>query len=102
MQSVSTVLGIIIAAFAIIAVLGVAFVYFRGSADKATIESQGRLLATRKEEIDDLKRRVGVLEAENEHLNRAVRQVEGIGDLTALATLIKADTATILTRMGAA
>jgi hypothetical protein len=55
---VSGVLATLVALFALIAILGTAYVYFRGSADKATIEAQGRLLIVRGEEITDLTTRV--------------------------------------------
>ena len=49
----------------IVSFIGLCFVYLRGSADKGTIESQARLIQTRGTEIDDLTRRVAIVEAEN-------------------------------------
>lgn len=79
----------------LVAVLGVIYVYFRGSADKATIESQGRLIVAIKDENGSLTHRVEVLERENADLRVAVAEVRGITELRDLAESIKLDTAAI-------
>lgn len=81
MEGLGAGLSILGGGFGLVAILAVAFVYFRGSADKATISSQGNLLASRKEEIEDLTRRVATLEAERDALRRAVEQIKGIDHL---------------------
>lgn len=101
MSAVGQGLGLVLAGFGLLAIIGVAFVYFRGSADKATLESQGRLLASRKDEIDDLTRRMAAVEAENQHLRVAVAQVQGIDHLQATADAIKADVAAIRAKVSA-
>ena len=98
MSTATSALAFIGALFAVVAILAVAFVYFRGSADKAVVESQGRLLASRKEEIDDLTRRLEILETENANLKIAVAQVHGIDHLQSTADAIKADTSALLAR----
>lgn len=95
LASLTGVLAVIGGTFSIIAILAAAYVWFRSAGEKATIESQGRLLAARKEEIEDLTRRVGAVEAENVHLRETVMQVKGIDLVQATADLIKADTAAI-------
>lgn len=100
METLGGALGVIVTLFALVAILGVAYVYFRGSADKATIESQGRLLAAIKDENTNLTRRVEHLETENADLREAVAEVRGITQLRALTEAIKADTSAILLRVG--
>ena len=70
---------------AVVAFLGLAFVYLRGSADKGTIESQDRLIKAQGAELLDLtrrldnaERRVATVEAENVVLHDAVSHVEEI------------------------
>lgn len=72
----------------LIAMVGFCWVYFRGSADKATIESQDRLISSRGRETEDLTRRLGsaearvtALESENAVLRNAVSHVEELVQL---------------------
>lgn len=96
MQSLGSIAGVLVTLLALAAIAGVLYVYARGSADKATIESQGKLLVSRKDEIDDLTRRVTALEAENHHLQNAVAQVRGIDTVQATVDSIKRDTAALV------
>ena len=100
MDTFGGALGVIVTLFALVAILGVAYVYFRGSADKATIESQGRLLSALTDENANLARRVTHLETENADLRVAVAEVRGITELKTVAAAIKADTSAILLRVG--
>lgn len=84
-MSVPAFLGYISAAIAVVSFIGVAFVYLRGSADKGTIESQGRLIKSLQEENADLIRkttnlteRVAAVEAENGVLRSAVGHTEEV------------------------
>lgn len=99
MDQLGGALSVIVGLFALVALLGVLYVYFRGSADKATIESQGRLITAIQGENANLKTRVEHLERENEELHHAVSEVKGITELRATAESIKADTRAILAGM---
>lgn len=74
-----SILTYLASGLALLSFLGVAFVYLRGSADKGTIESQGRLIKSLTEENADLQTktaklgtRVTAVEAENLILRDAV------------------------------
>jgi cell division protein FtsB len=106
MESLTGVLTALGAGFALVAIIAVAFVWARGSADKATIESLERNNAALEEELrttnrrcDALNDRVKNLEDENSHLKDAVAQVAGIGHLQATADAIRADTNAIRTKV---
>lgn len=74
--------------FGLIAIVGFGWVYLRGSADKATIASQEKLIESRGNEITDLERRVTTVEGENKSLKgenaaltKAVAHVEELVEL---------------------
>jgi hypothetical protein len=82
---VPPILTYLTAGVSLLAFLGVAFVYLRGSADKGTIESQGRLIesltaenADLRTKTDRLSTRVTAVEAENLVLRDAVGHTEEV------------------------
>lgn len=92
----------LVGGFVVVAgVLVVAFLYLRGSADKVTVEAQGRLLETRGQEIADLQRRLARVEAENEQLKLSVANVRGIDKLRDEVAEVKSDTTAIRQKVGA-
>lgn len=77
------ILGYITLAIAVVSFLGAAFVYLRGSADKGTIESQGRLIKAQADELADLTKRLTTAEARVatvEVENAVLRDAVGHGD----------------------
>ncbi|HWB36347.1 MAG TPA: hypothetical protein VHA75_10005 [Rugosimonospora sp.] len=109
MTTFQQVLAVLGGLFTLAALLGVLLVYARGSADKATVEAQGNLLEVRKAEIDDLRRRMAVVEADNKHLHEenerlheAVAQVKGIDKVQATVDAIHSDTKAIRAKVTAA
>lgn len=99
MSSVAVALTALGSLFTLVAIFGVAYVYFRGSADKATIESQGRLIKSIQDENTNLGHRVELLERENDLLKKAVAEVKGISQLRRETAAMHADIQALVTRL---
>lgn len=89
--------------------VGLCFVYFRGSADKGTIESQGRQLAAQASELESYDRRlkaaeakVAALSSENTILRGAVAHVEELVTLQNTLEHHHEESITVLTSIAAA
>jgi hypothetical protein len=101
--------GIVAGLLALVSFIGLCFVYFRGSADKGTIESQRRQLETQATELETYsvrltkaETRVTSVESENRILRSAVAHVEELVTLQNTLEHHHEESITVLTAIAAA
>lgn len=109
MSLLAAVAAVIGGLLAVVSFVGLCFVYFRGSADKGTIESQRRQLEAQASELESYSRRLtsaetdlAAVKSENKILRGAVAHVEELVTLQTTLEHHHEESITALTAIAAA